>query len=262
MISSFSRWVAYFEDLAKSHEDLKGFIFGDSERILSALPAGISFPLLWLESPEFNFPSDLLDSGAVRLEFSFLVLYQVQGDKWKYERALMDEAFLITSDLIQRISADRDAVGLEMVGGWDVYLVEDVGPDHLVGFRASNILSASALYACRDKFSDLVEPGVFVSFSYALWDAGGDLSFSINEDTEGLSGWSTRFMVYTAGGLHLDEAAVPGSVTISGATRVLVVLRRYSGSLEKWASAVVALGDSGGESYPLRLSVEDLPFKL
>lgn len=106
MITDYSSYINYFQNLVAAHVGLVDFVYGGSQRILSRESSDLNYPCLWLEVPDvvpFSGDSDL------RLRFSGgLMIMESTPQDFEQEDDAMNSTYAIAISIIQRLMDDAE----------------------------------------------------------------------------------------------------------------------------------------------------------
>lgn len=97
---------SYFESIANSHTEINSFQYGGLERILNRqLEPETDYPLLFLETPSFNF-SGTAENASTKPSISFAILCQAPSDDIEAQDNSQNVAFEIAIDIISKMNED------------------------------------------------------------------------------------------------------------------------------------------------------------
>lgn len=104
MINSYASYVHYFRQLADNHKDIKDFVVGNSERILSQERQDLEYPVMWLEDPEINFRFE--DDLKTVFSGSLIILINAKPGDWQGQDHVMERTFQIARAIVARMVTD------------------------------------------------------------------------------------------------------------------------------------------------------------
>ena len=255
IVNTYSEYMAYFRSIADAHPDIKTFVSGDSDRILSMDRSSLEYPVLWVESPDINWN---VYEGIVKQAFrgAFVVLKNAQIDYWQQEDFAMDICGKITSDIIKKISEDANE-GYITIGdskGFRSDPIKTYAHDNDHGFRTEVNIETNDGY-CVDEFKDqsLCPLGTLIKFQYENAVAGDFSSLTITnqslpEDNSFTYEWTWQFDEGS------EQTSTDISPTITGSGNYLLVkLKATQGACVRYASIFINNSKNGGISVPYLL---------
>lgn len=132
-------FIDYWKNLAASHVDINYFAQGDAREILGPERDKISYPCLWLETPDIN-PSGSADSLLLTFTGSFVVLKNsAKDDKARQLQNLADTQSIVM-DIIWKIMVDASNgafPGLVYPESFSLESIPFFGNDNDQGFRVT-----------------------------------------------------------------------------------------------------------------------------
>jgi len=135
MDNTLKDFIAYFQQLAEKHVELKSFVHGAAGRIISGSRSGLEYPLLWLETPTLGLsdkdgtsPYGQRTSAFVVLHNSDVGNYADQDAKWALTEAL-------ALDVLSYLRRDKKARTINFDLNGQLEAVATLTVDNEIGWR-------------------------------------------------------------------------------------------------------------------------------
>jgi hypothetical protein len=106
-VESFVTYKNYFKDLSDKNKAIAFFVMGDSERIIGMQRSKISYPCLWLESPDISVKDNKSDNVQGDFRGAFNIISHAKTDDYEAQDSAMETNFQIASEVISRMVKDR-----------------------------------------------------------------------------------------------------------------------------------------------------------
>lgn len=140
MLNSIDSYRLYFKALAEAHSLINSFEFGGSERILNRTRSDVTYPVLWLEVPEFS--SDSESEGEVTLSGAFVILDNSEME-WDAENQAIENTYQIAQQIFRKMIDDVDKEEFEISGDFKCDFVDTFSADNDFGWRVDFNLKVS-----------------------------------------------------------------------------------------------------------------------
>lgn len=253
VVGSLAELEAYFENLSETHPDIKDFLVGDSDKILSMDRSRLNYPCLWLETPEVDWTFG--NQRQRNYKVAFLILWNTPTDDWEKERLVKSKTLDITDQILRWIQEDKenDIVLFDVLNSKSMP-VFGFGHDNDLGWRTEiSLMSPIGWCAPTCKRVDACPVGTLAKFSWENNVAGyfTDLSISnlsLPEETSWTWEWTWQIDDNPE---QMSVSEVP-AITGSG-NNILITLKITSGECERYASAFFNNAKNCGESVPYKL---------
>jgi hypothetical protein len=255
MIRTLADIHTYFRQLAESSTDIKYFIVGDSEQILSEDRSRLDYPLLWLETPSVNW--NIQNVGEREYVLFFTILVNTKPETWHHQQYILHRTLEITNRIISKLRSDHQdevlKIGLRMQSDPILGFGNDF--DHGWRTRMSIMAPMSKCEPCH--FISSCPVGAMAAFK---WENITDGSFSNlfitnTSNYAEATGWTTTWHWKIDGGAEQTSNDVPGPDLGTGSYMLLwLTIEKDDCSLV--ASAYITNSVSCGESVPQLLPIE------
>lgn len=236
----------YFHALAVAHYDIHHFVTGDSEHILSHDRSTISYPALWLETPEISWKFQ--PGPAERIySLTFVVLTNSAMDVPEREQYALSRTLEITHHLLAKLNDDIADGALPL--RWYAPKASSMpilgyGVDNDLGWRTTLELLAPALN-CSCLFSSSCPPAWRMSFQYT--NTAPDFTVTITPIAPSDGAWVYAWEWSLDGGAI--TTGMPSGSVGTGSVLYIAVLATLGGCT-LMASAIIRAGDRCGASVP------------
>jgi hypothetical protein len=114
---------------------INDFRFGDSDRIIAAARSELSYPCLWLETPDYSLRETGSDDNLVwNIDLNFLILVACSKDDYESQDTALNNSFLTIQQIILKLRQDG------YFSKDDVIMIEPINTlfaDACTGFRVS-----------------------------------------------------------------------------------------------------------------------------
>lgn len=254
IVNTYSEYMAYFRSLYEANPDIKDFVSGDSNRILSQDRSKLDYPVLWVESPEINWA---FQNGVFKQIFqgAFVVLKNAQSEYWQQEDFAMDQTAKITAELIKQMRNDAENGIISMDSTrFNSNPILTYGHDNDHGWRTEVSIGSNDGYCVDDcKDQSLCPAGTLAKFEWQNDTAGDFTSLSIinktlPEDNTFTFEWTWQF----------DEnpeqtfTGLTPAITGSG-NYLLIKMKATEGACVRYASIFINNSKNCGQSVPYLL---------
>lgn len=101
MITGFIEYIHYFRALASTHVAMRSFVHGDVDRILNMERTKISYPCLWVETPEIE-----IEAGKMIFRGAWVLLINTTTDDWTKQDEARHTTLHLAEDLVERMWSD------------------------------------------------------------------------------------------------------------------------------------------------------------
>lgn len=148
-LTTYEDYIAYFQALAGSHNDIASFFTGDMDRFMNEIKSNLTLRVLWLEPYQpVRILDNLSDNHMGQVNCSMVVYGQAASEKFADRRTEYSNCEVIVKDIMSRMlrdyNNDYDSDFLMMQG--------------LQGFaygEAESIYGSTRLVGCRLDFNYL-----------------------------------------------------------------------------------------------------------
>lgn len=136
MTNTLPHFIDYFRQLATEHVELKGsFMHGAAGRIIGGTRSGISYPLLWLETPSLTF-SDKDGTAPLGQRHSAFVVLHNATSSYADQDAKWASTERIALDVLSRLRRDHKARRFSFsLDGGQLEAVATLTVDNEIGWR-------------------------------------------------------------------------------------------------------------------------------
>lgn len=107
LANNLTDFIAYFKTISEQHKEIKSFVHGPSQRIVSQTRSDLEYPCLWLETPSTIITENGADNVQGNRVGAFVVLKNAQVDSTEQEDLIWAETESIALDIISKIKRDQ-----------------------------------------------------------------------------------------------------------------------------------------------------------
>lgn len=100
-------FIAYFRSLQEKHKELKSFVHGASERIISQSRSELEYPCFWLETPVLHLSENQANNVTGDRICAFVVLKNAPTENELEQDLIWNETEAIALDILSRIRKDQ-----------------------------------------------------------------------------------------------------------------------------------------------------------
>jgi hypothetical protein len=253
MITTLADIQHYFRQLATTSPDIKHFIVGDAEQILSEDRGRINYPVLWLETPRLSWS---IKNGQRAYDLYFVVLFNAKPENWTHQQYILHRSLEITSRIITKMRSDAED-DIIIIGDASSDPILGYGHDHDYGWR-TRISIQAAIGPCKPcHFLAACPVGAMAAFSWENKADGGFSNLAVTDTSNyaDTTGWTITWYWKIDTGTTQSSSSLPGPDFGSGSFMLLwVVIER--GECTLTASAYITAIASCGNSVPQLLSLK------
>jgi hypothetical protein len=106
-VNSYSTYKSFFQTLAANNIALQDFVLGDSQRIIGDSRSEISYPVLWLESPDMKVMDNKASNFLGEFTGAFSILDNIPPDDYTAQDAAMESTYQIALQAISYMLKNR-----------------------------------------------------------------------------------------------------------------------------------------------------------
>ena len=109
MENTLPSFIEYFRQLVSEHVELKDFVHGAAGRIIAGSREGLSYPLLWLETPSLTLEDKDSTMPLGQRHSAFIVLHTASAQDYADQDAKWASTEAIALDVLSRLRHDYKA---------------------------------------------------------------------------------------------------------------------------------------------------------
>jgi hypothetical protein len=109
MENTLPAFINYFRQLASEHVELKDFVHGATGRIIAGSREGLSYPLLWLETPSLTLDDKDGTMPLGKRHAAFVILASASHNDYADQDAKWASSEAIALDVLSRLRHDYKA---------------------------------------------------------------------------------------------------------------------------------------------------------
>jgi hypothetical protein len=108
-MTNLTDFIQYFRRMATQHNSIEGFVHGNWDRVLNEERAQLSYPLLWVETPNISVVSDIqAEESKVQFDGAFIILANTADETVANIDSLHNDLLELVYDIIRRMISDAD----------------------------------------------------------------------------------------------------------------------------------------------------------
>lgn len=254
MLKTLAEIETYFKRIADESTELRGFVVGDTEQILSEDRSRLSYPMLWLETPDVTW--ELPNSGKRTYSLYFSILHNTRVDDWQHQQYVLHTCLEIVEDMLARIRDDHRLNLFKIVGQPQSDPIVGMGNDFDHGWR-THIMLEVPMKNCADcTFISPCPAYAAAKFTFENDKPGSfeELSIVQASNFAGES-WTIEWSWSIDNGAVQTSATVPGPDLGTG-SYLLLTMTMTMGACTLTASALIKNHKHCGESVPYLLLIQ------
>ena len=163
----------YFYEISEANPDIKHFIFGDAERVVSEDRSRIEYPCLWLETPTIIY--DLPKNQKKKLIANFVILSNSAPDDWNKSETESDKCAQIMNDVLQTLKehSEGNIIRLEKSSRLKAEPINGFAHDYDIGFRGEATFDVMLVPSVEnEKWQSVCPLGTLAKFHWQNNEAG------------------------------------------------------------------------------------------
>lgn len=255
MIRTLADIQEHFRRIAAASPDIADVVVGDSEEIISLERSRLTYPLLWLETPQINW--SLENVGEREYTLFFVVLINVKPENWQHQNYILHRTLEITNRILTKLRDDHREDILKLGSSAQSDPIMGWGTDFDYGYR-TRISIQAPLSKCEPcHFSEACPASAQAAFTWSNQAVGNFSSLVLTDESNyaELSGWTATWRWQIDDGETQSSSSLPGPDMGAG-YYMLLWLEISRGDCTLIASAYITATVSCAESVPFLLSTE------
>lgn len=257
IVGSLAELEAYFESLWQSYPGSGSFVTGDSHKIVTLDRSSLTYPVLWLETPEVDW--NFSNKYQREYKIAFVILWNSPPDNWQRVRFVKSRSLDIVDHLLRWMQQDKEEVLLDYESlRASSYPIAPWGHDNDVGWRTELGIRTPISYcpeACKRQ--NVCPVGTLAKFSWHNANHGdftglGITNLTLPEDEDWDFEWTWQINDNPVETSTDDTPFIsePGDY-------ILISLKITLGGCTRYASAFFSSAGNCGESVPYLLTKID-----
>jgi len=236
---SYAEFQHYFHAIADMHTGIQSFTTGDVDRIMSLQRSLLKYPCLWLETPEIK-----IASGRLVFSGAWVVLKNVETDKWQAQDDARELTYHIAEEVLQRMRDDEEEGLFTLEQEPRLNEISTFTQDHDYGWRCDFVLSVDEHRCLAPEYTNQWGEYLLSAFSWK-----NDTKTGLNVEFENLSipdEGLTYLWTYQYGATSdtsTDQILAP--IVDAGATDILTVTLKITNIAGTFCVIATALLNPG-----------------